>query len=143
MTAAAAFREWSAPARFVALLMTGLSVVAIALATIGTYGVMAYGVAQRTREIGIRVALGATARDLRHLLVGAGARLVGAGLTLGLLGAWAGTRALTGILAGTSPTDPVVFITVSLVLAVVALTATWLPSRKALEVDPTIAFRAE
>jgi predicted permease len=143
MTATEMFAHWSQPARFVALLMAGLSAVAILLASMGTYGVMAYGVAQRTREIGIRLALGATGRDVQQLLVGAGLRLVAIGLILGLLGAWLGTRALEGILAGTSPTDPVVFTSVAIGLGLVGLLASWIPSRRAMRIDPTIALRAE
>jgi putative ABC transport system permease protein len=143
MTAAEMYAHWAAPARFVALLMSGLSAIAILLATMGTYAVMAYGVAQRTREIGIRLALGATTRDVRKLLVGAGLRLVAPGLVLGLLGAWLGTRALKGILAGTSPTDPGVFAAVAIALAGVGLAACWIPSRRAIRIDPTIALRTE
>jgi predicted permease len=143
MTTAAMLDRWTQPARFVALLLLSLSAAAVLLASMGTYGVMAYGVAQRTREIGIRLALGAGAHHIRQLLVGAGLRLVAAGLVLGLLLAWLCTRALTGILAGTSPTDPVVFALVASILGTVGLIASWIPSRRALTIDPTIALRAE
>ena len=104
----------------------------------------AYGVARRTREIGIRLALGATratgaaTADRDRAL-----RTVCAGLVLGLFGAWAGTRALEGILAGTSPTDPVVFTLAAITLAAVALLASWLPARRARGIEPTPALRAE
>ena len=143
MTAATMLDRWVAPARFVALLLLSLSAVAVLLACLGTYGVMAYGVAQRTREIGIRIALGARSHHIRQLLVGTGLRLILAGLGLGLLLAWICTRALTGIIAGTSPTDPLVFISVALTLGAVGLAASWIPSRRALRIDPTIALRAE
>ncbi len=104
---------------------------------------MAYSVAQRWREIGIRVALGATSAHVRRLLVGSALRMICTGLALGLLGAWAGTRALEGILAGTSPTDPVVFSAAVLVLGLAGLCAAWIPARRARYVDPTLALRAD
>jgi putative ABC transport system permease protein len=143
MTMEDALRRWTQPARFVALLMGSLSALAIGLASIGVYGVMACIVAQRWREIGIRVALGATSAHVRRLLMGSALRMVCAGLALGLLGAWAGTRALEGILAGTSPTDPVVFTVATLVLALAGLCAAWIPARGARLVNPTVALRAE
>ena len=143
MTMEETLRRWTQPARFVALLMGSLSGVAILLASIGVYGVMAYSVAQRWREIGIRVALGATSAHVRRLLVGSALRMICTGLALGLLGAWAGTRALEGILAGTSPTDPVVFSAAVLVLGLAGLCAAWIPARRARYVDPTLALRAE
>jgi putative ABC transport system permease protein len=143
MTMQETLRRWTQPARFVALLMGSLSGVAILLASIGVYGVMAYTVAQRWREIGIRVALGATPAHVRRLLVGSALRMVCAGLVFGLVGAWAGTRALEGILAGTSPTDPIVFTVAVLVLGLAGLCAAWIPARRARHVDPTVALRAE
>ena len=143
MTMEETLRRWTQPARFVALLMGTLSGVAILLASIGVYGVMAYTVAQRWREIGIRVALGATSAHVRRLLVGSALRMVCAGLALGLVGAWAGTRVLEGILAGTSPTDPFVFAVAALVLGLAGLCAAWIPARRARLVDPTLALRAE
>jgi putative ABC transport system permease protein len=143
MTMEETLRRWTQPARFVALLMGTLSGVAILLASIGVYGVMACTVAQRWREIGIRIALGATSTHVRRLLVGSAIRLVCAGLALGLLGAWAGTRVLEGILAGTSPTDPLVFTVAVLVLGLAGLCAAWIPARRARNVDPTLALRAE
>ena len=104
---------------------------------------MAYTVAQRWREIGIRVALGATSAHVRRLLVGSALRMVCAGLALGLLGAWAGTRMLEGILAGTSPTDPLVFTVATLALALAGLCAAWIPARRARYVDPALALRVD
>jgi len=143
MTMEETLRRWTQPARFVALLMGSLSAVAILLASIGVYGVMACTVAQRWREIGIRVALGATTAHVRRLLVGSALRVVCTGLALGLLGAWAGTRALEGILAGTSPTDPLVFTVATVLLALAGLGAAWIPARRARHVDPTVALRVE
>jgi ABC-type antimicrobial peptide transport system permease subunit len=143
MTMEETLRRWTQPARFVALLMGSLSGAAILLASIGVYGVMAYSVAQRWREIGIRVALGATSSHVRRLLVGSALRMICTGLALGLLGAWAGTRALEGILAGTSPTDPIVFTVATLILALAGLCAAWIPARRARCIDATLALRAE
>ena len=142
-TMAAAFRDWASPARFVAILMTALACVALALASIGTYGVIAYGVSQRTRELGIRVALGATTRQIGRMVMGAALRLGLIALTIGIPGAWATTRALEGVLFGTSPTDAVVFSTTPLILLAVAALASWHPARRASRIDPISALRAE
>jgi putative ABC transport system permease protein len=141
MTMAAMFREQAAPARFVALLMGGLSGVALALASVGLYGVTAYGVRRRLREIGIRLALGGTARDVVRLILGSAWRMIAPGLVLGMLGAWLGTRALKGILFGTSPTDPAVFAATVVTLALVASVASYLPARRAARVDPITVLR--
>ena len=143
MTMAAMFREQAAPARFVALLMGGLSFVALALASVGLYGVTAYGVRRRFREIGIRLALGGTARDVVRLVLGSAWRMIAPGLALGILGAWLGTRSLQGILFGTSPTDPTVFAATVVTLALVATIASYLPARRAARVDPIAVLRAE
>ena len=141
MTMAAMFREQAAPSRFVALLMTGLSAVALALASVGLYGVTAYGVRRRLREIGIRMALGGTAHDVIRLILGSAWRMIAPGLVLGMLGAWLGTRALRGILFGTSPTDPAVFAATVVTLALVASLASYLPARRAARVDPIVVLR--
>ena len=143
MTMEETLRRWTQPARFVALLMASLSALAIVLASIGVYGVMAYTVAQRWREIGIRIALGASSRHIRRLLVGSALRMVLAGLALGLVGAWLGTRTLEGILAGTSPTDPIVFTTAVVLLGLAGVGAAWMPARRARQVDATLALRAQ
>jgi predicted permease len=143
MTMAAAFREQAAASRFVARLMTGLSGVALALASVGLYGVTAYGVRRRLREIGIRIALGGTAADVVRLILGSAWRMIAPGLVLGLAGAWAGTRALQGILFGTSPTDPVVLAATVLTLALVASVASYLPARRAARVDPIVVLRSQ
>lgn len=143
MTMEAAFREQSQPARFIALLMTGLSFVALALAAVGLYGVTAYGVRRRLREIGIRVALGGTAADVVRLIMGSAWRVIAAGLLLGVGAAWAGTRALQGVLFGTSPTDPAVFAATVVTLAAIASLASYLPARRAARVDPISVLRNE
>ena len=141
MTMSAMFREQSAPARFVALLMTGLSAVALSLASVGLYGVTAYGVRRRLREIGIRVALGGTAQDVVRLIVGSAWRMIAPGLAIGIAAAWVGTRALEGVLFGTSPTDPTVFAATIVTLALVASLASYLPARRAARVDPIVVLR--
>jgi putative ABC transport system permease protein len=140
MTMAELRAEWAAPARFVALLMSSLAAVALLMASMGTFGVVAYGGSQRTREIGARIALGATPQQVQRMIVRGGAVLALAGLIAGLAGAWLSTR-LQGILAGTSPTDPAVFGAVSLIQAAVALAAAWIPARSAAGVDPLVALR--
>ncbi len=124
--------------------MLGLfAFVATLLAAIGIYGVMAYSVAQRTREIGIRMALGATSREI-VLSVGRQAlALIAAGLILGLAGSFAVARLIASQLWGVTPTDPATFAAVTLVLVFVALLACFIPARRAMQVDPTVALRTE
>ncbi len=143
MTMEQAFARWSAPARFVALMMGSLAGVALLMAAMGTFGVVAFAVSRRTREIGVRLALGATPRQVQQQMAAAGARLATGGLLVGLPAAWASTRTLEGILAGTSPTDPVVFGTVTAILTGVTFLASWLPARRAARVDPVVALRQE
>ena len=105
------------------------------LAALGVYSVISYLVAQRTRELSIRVALGAGRANIVRLVVGHGAALAAAGIAVGALTAMATTRLLAGLLYGTSPTDPVAFVGVALVVAGVVLAASWLPARRASRVD--------
>jgi predicted permease len=142
-TMAATLREWTEPARFVATLMGALAGVALLLASIGTYGVIAFMVSQRTRELGIRMALGASSRQVQLLMARTGMRMAAVGILVGIPAALVSTRALEGILFGTSPTDPLVFALVTMTLVAVAALASWLPARRASRVDPLLVLRAE
>jgi putative ABC transport system permease protein len=117
--------------------------VALLLAAVGLYGVMSYLVSQRTREIGVHVALGARPLDIHRLIIGQGLKLLGLGVTLGLLGSIALSRLMTSLLFGVTAYDVQTLAGVSLLLAVVALAACFIPARRAANVEPTIALRAE
>ncbi|HYC52578.1 MAG TPA: ABC transporter permease [Gemmatimonadaceae bacterium] len=136
-------REQLAPTRFAMALLLTFAVIALVLSAVGLYGVIAYSVVQRTREIGVRVALGADHRSVERLVVGAGLRLTAVGLVVGLLGAFASTRVLTSLLYGVSPVDPVSFVAIALLVAAIALLASYLPARRAVRIDPIAALRAE
>ncbi len=129
--------------QLVALLLTIFAGLALVLAAIGIYGVTAYGVAQRTREIGIRLALGAQRSHVFRLIVGGGMKPVAAGVIVGVLGALALTRLLASLLYGIAANDPVTFAAVIVLLTTVALLASYLPARRATQVDPLIALREE
>ncbi len=129
--------------RLFASLLTIFGVIALTLSTVGIYSVIAYSVTQRTREIGIRLALGAQPRDVLVLVARQGLSLALIGVAIGLAGAFALTRLMVGLLFGVTPTDAVTFATVSLGLIAVALVACYLPARRATKVDPLVALRYE
>ncbi len=132
-----------APRRTNTVLITAFGAIAVALAAVGVYGVIAYGVARRTREIGIRVALGARREDVLALVAREGLVLAVVGVTLGLAGAWALRQVLASLLYGVTPADPAAFAGAAAVLLVVAVAATLLPARRALHVDPARTMRVE
>jgi len=129
--------------RFRMLLLVLFAMAATLIATCGIYGAMAYAVTQRGREIGVRMALGATRRDVLRLVLTRALRIVVAGLIVGLAGAAVVTRVLRTFLFGVTPTDPIAFAIVTLLLLVVGLIAAWLPARRATRIDPCAALRAE
>jgi putative ABC transport system permease protein len=129
--------------RMAATLLSLFGLLALLLAAIGLYGVMAFAVSQRTREIGIRMALGAGGADVMKMVVGQGMRLVLLGVGLGLGGAGALTRLLKSVLIGVTASDPLSFAVVALLMIAVALLACWIPARRAMKVDPMIALRYE
>jgi predicted permease len=126
------------------LVMLGIAAgVALVLGAVGIYGVISYSVSQRTREIGVRMALGAARRDVNRLVLREGLPLIAAGLAFGLAAAFGLTRLMSALLFGVSPVDPVTFAGVSVALAAVALVASYLPARRASSMDPTEALRWE
>lgn len=118
-------------------------VLALALAAMGLYGVMAFMVGQRMREIGVRMALGAQAAHVVRLILRQGLRLVIIGVALGLMISVAATRVLTAALYSVSPTDPLTFSVITLLLGIVASIACWIPARRATKVDPMVALRCD
>ena len=135
--------ESLAQRQFSMLLLGVFAGVALALATIGIYGVMAYLVSQGTREIGIRMALGATQRDVLGLIVRQGMTLAISGLAIGLAGAFALTRLIRSLLFGVQPTDPVTFVGISVMLAFIALLASYIPAQRAARIDPMVSLRCD
>jgi predicted permease len=129
--------------RFLSLLLGSFSVIALSLAAIGIYGVMAYSVTQRTQEIGVRVALGATTRNVLSMVVGEGLRMTVIGLAAGLTGAVLLTRVMASLLFEVSATDPLTFVFVAVGLTAVGLLACFVPARRAAKVDPMVALRYE
>ena len=129
--------------RFRTMILAAFSLLALVMASIGIYGVMNYLVIQRTREFGIRLSLGATPTDVLRLVLGRAATLIGAGTCLGLVGSVLLVRLITKLLFGTAPLDPLTFAAVPVLLAAVALAASYIPARRATKVDPLVALRYE
>jgi ABC-type antimicrobial peptide transport system permease subunit len=132
-----------APAKLLAAVSSSFGVLALLLAAMGLYGVMSYVVGSRTREMGIRIALGAQTSGVLRLVIGQGLRLAFTGIALGVVAAVAFTRVLASVLYGVGPTDVATFIGVVLLLIAVALLASYMPARRATKVDPLVALRSE
>ena len=135
--------ESTAPRRFNLCLLLAFAALAVALAGIGIYGVLSYSVAQRTHEIGIRMALGAQRGEVLRLVVGQGLLHLGLGIAIGIAGALALTRFLASLLYEVRATDPVTFVAVSAILTGIALLASYVPARRGTKVDPMVALRYE
>jgi putative ABC transport system permease protein len=129
--------------RFSMLLVTGFGVLAVIMAAIGMYGLVSYSVTQRTREIGIRMALGAERRDVFAMVIGQGAKLALMGIAIGLPAAYFATRLLASQLYGVGAGDPSTFAAVAVLLLSIALLACYIPARRATQVQPTEALRHE
>jgi putative ABC transport system permease protein len=133
---------WATP-RLMSFLLVCFAVLALTLAVVGLYGLMAFNGLRRMREIGVRLALGAMPAQIRRMMLGQGMRLLGAGLVLGFVGAMALSRVIRSLLFGVSANDPLIYGSVTLVLAAAALFACWIPARRASRVNPMITLRAE
>jgi putative ABC transport system permease protein len=129
--------------RFQTIVLAAMALLALTIASIGIYGVTSYTVAQRTREFGIYLALGASRRTVLGRVLGQSVPVIGIGLGAGVLASFALTRLLTGLLYGVTPLDPITFVTVPLFLFGVACLATYLPARRATNIDPMVALRVE
>src|SRR5205807_2004619 len=129
--------------RFRTVILTAFSVLALVMASIGIYGVMNYLVIQRTREFGIRLSIGATQGDVLRLVLRRAAVLIGAGLCLGLAGSVLLVRLIAKLLYGVTPLDPLTFLAVAMLLSAIALSASYIPARRATRVDPMVALRYE
>jgi predicted permease len=142
-TAEELFGRTTATRRFNMLLMSIFAALALVIAATGIYGVIAFVVSQRTREIGVRVALGARSSEVVGMFLRQGAIVVAAGIATGLIGAWLLARTVQSFLFEVEPRDPVVFGAVAIALALVGLLACWIPARRAARIDPLLALRAE
>lgn len=143
MTLEQGLREFLAPQRINMLLLATFAALALALASIGIYGVISYSVSRRTHEIGVRAALGAQPRDVLRLVLGQGMLLVGIGLGIGLAASFALSRVISSMLYGVSATDPLTFAGIALLLSIVAWMACYIPARRATKIDPMDALRRE
>jgi predicted permease len=135
--------ESVAPARLSMRLIGAFAIVALITAALGVFGVLSFVVAQRTRELGIRMALGAAPGDVRRMVIAYGGRLAAAGLVIGLVGSFAVTRLISKLLFGVAPTDPLTFASVSVILLGIGMLASWLPARRATRIDPITALRSD
>jgi len=129
--------------RLAASLAAALGFLGLTLAVIGVYGIVSFGIVQRSREMGIRVALGADRNDILKLALGTGLAMISTGVILGVASAWALTRTMAKLLIGVSGSDPVSYTTAVVVISAVALFACWIPARRATRVDPLVALRYE
>jgi len=129
--------------RFSLILFGVFAGVALLITVIGLYGMLAYLVAERRHEIGVRMALGAQPGNVLRLVIGQGLKLALLGVVVGLIGAWALTRFMQTLLFGVTPTDPGTFAAIAVLLLLVALLACWIPARRATKVDPLVALRYE
>jgi putative ABC transport system permease protein len=132
-----------APHRFVMILLSLFAGIALTLASVGIYGLLQYSTTQQTRDIGIRMALGARRIDILRAILSHGLRLTLIGVVIGLAGAVALTRILSSLLYDVTPTDPLTLTSVSLLLAAIALLAGYIPARRAARIDPVVALRYE
>jgi putative ABC transport system permease protein len=136
-------RDRISPKRIITVMLGLFASLALLMATVGLYAVMSFTVAQRTHEIGIRLALGAQMKDVSALIVKQGLRLVVIGVVIGLAGAFAISSVLSQILYGIKATDPMTYVLVAAVLIITALFACWIPALRATKVDPMVALRHE
>jgi len=137
------YREIGQPGDTYSVLLGSFASLALILSVIGIYSMMAYSVTQRTQEIGMRMALGATPRDILKLILKQALFLTLIGGVIGVLGAYAATSVMASLLFGITPKDPLTFVQVTIILLVVALAASYIPARKATRVDPMLALRHE
>jgi putative ABC transport system permease protein len=135
--------EQVAEPRFYMMLLNSFAGIGLTLAAIGIYGVIAYSVARRTHEFGVRLALGAAPGDILRLALGSGVRVIAAGVVVGTAGALAVTRLLSSVLFEVKPRDPLTLVATAAVLSAIALMACWLAARRSTAVDPTEALRCE
>jgi ABC-type antimicrobial peptide transport system permease subunit len=133
----------TAEERFRATLLSTFAIVALSLAAIGIFGVLSFAVTARTREMGIRIALGAERANVQWLVIAEGLGLVAVGIVLGLASAFAATRVLRTFLFDLTPSDPITYLAIVALLIATAVLASWIPGRRAARVDPVIALRAE